>query len=417
MNAIPLTPIDYVFTGPGSQPITFAFSYPARIDSGVLQNSLVETLNHFPILRSQLKKIGDTDYVFEAGATGLISDVVESDLVFDQSRRIEEFITPVDSHEGHPLTKVVLTQTPKGSVLAVSISHALVDGFSYFHFLSSWGRISRGERIMTPHLDRELLRSGVGRVSEQITSKEFHDKCGLFYGHGQRSVPAGTLHSDRFFISDDIITSHLREIRSQHGVTLTDNDVITAILWKKYLLMWNDSPGDVNTYLTCPVDFRRILPGFPKNYFGCALCFATASLDIHRLADASIGEIAVQVKSAVSKIRGDYISTSLNTLEALRKQKGLNVIPEIHLRDPHNGMIVTNLTRLPIRDIDFGFGTPSTFLAYSEIPGSAAILPAPGGVEVIVSSPQRVVNPGGSTKEVPETVKRTARRKTDGPSS
>ena len=60
---------------------------------------------------------------------------------------------------------------------------------------------------------------------------------------------------------------------------------------------------------------------------------------------------------------------------------------KIHLRHPQHGMIVTNLSRLPVRDIDFGSGAPAHFLTYAEVPGSAAILPAATGAEVLVIPP------------------------------
>jgi len=53
-------------------------------------------------------------------------------------------------------------------------------------------------------------------------------------------------------------------------------------------------------------------------------------------------------------------------------------------------MIVTNLTRLPIRDIDFGSGTPEDFLAFAEIEQGAAILPAKNGVEALVANPYKI---------------------------
>jgi len=57
---------------------------------------------------------------------------------------------------------------------------------------------------------------------------------------------------------------------------------------------------------------------------------------------------------------------------------------EVHLRHPRHGLIVTNLTRLPLRDIDFGFAHPADFRAYAEVMGSVAILPAKEGVEVLI---------------------------------
>ncbi|MDZ7261594.1 MAG: acyltransferase [candidate division KSB1 bacterium] len=204
MTAIPLSPIDYIFTGVGSQPITFAFSYPTIIDSDILQKSLNETLDHFPILRSQLHKISETDYEFLMTEDGLTFDVIESNLTFEESRNIKQYIAPVNSIEGKPLTKITLTQTPKGSILAVSISHALVDGFSYFHFLSSWARLCRGDRIIEPYLDRKVLLSNLKPSTKTITSENIYTDCGLFYG-GKRQTGSG--NDERMFISNETLTS------------------------------------------------------------------------------------------------------------------------------------------------------------------------------------------------------------------
>jgi hypothetical protein len=102
-----------------------------------------------------------------------------------------------------------------------------------------------------------------------------------------------------------------------------------------------------------------------------------------------VGELAVRVKAAVNRVRGPYISSSMDTLDGLRRQKGLAAMEQIHLRHPCHGLIVTNLTRMPVRDIDFGSGAPLNFSAYVEVRGSAAILPAAGGVEVMVVHPVR----------------------------
>jgi len=151
-------------------------------------------------------------------------------------------------------------------------------------------------------------------------------------------------------------------------------------LWSKA----NDNPA---TYVTCPFNFRRALMGFPKTYFGCALCFATVSLDFDSFLKTSPVNLAMLIKSSVSRIKNDFILNSLATLESFRRHYGLAAMEEIHLRHPQHGMIVTNLTRLPIRDIDFVSGAPDDFIAYAEILGSAAILPATEGVEVLVVHP------------------------------
>ena len=120
---------------------------------------------------------------------------------------------------------------------------------------------------------------------------------------------------------------------------------------------------------------------------GNALCFATASIDYDSLASASLGQLALLVREAVSRVRQEYVSGSLQTLERLRRQRGLAVMEEIHVVPPQHGMLVTNISRLPMQSLDFGAGLPTAFRALSSSQRAAAILPAEDGVEIRVFHP------------------------------
>jgi NRPS condensation-like uncharacterized protein len=387
MNIFPLGPVEHIFTGVGSQPITFAFSYNRILDPGLLEKSLNETLNYFPILRSKLVKISGTDYGFHISGDGLTFETPESKVTFEEAGSIEQYIIPVSSIAGKPLTKITLTQTPGGSVLAVSISHALVDGFSYFHFFSAWARICRGEPIIKPGLQRDVLSTNFNKIEKIITANDIYTNCGLFYGGKRSKLQSGPAHEERFFISKDTIRSVLEDTKNEPGISLTENDIITALLWQKYIPIWSKENKNQETYVTCPFDIRRVLSGLPRNYFGCALSFVTAAINFNGLLEASVGDLAILVRNSVRKVKNDYILRSFGTLESLRKQKGLDAMEEVHLRHPHHGIIVTNLTRLPIRYLDFGSGAPIDFLSYVDVLGGAAILPAEKGVEIYVAYP------------------------------
>jgi len=223
--------------------------------------------------------------------------------------------------------------------------------------------------------------------AEGVSPEEVLERCGLFYGQPRRSESVAPEDAERFFLAEQELAELSRSIDRPHGARLTDNDLITAFLWKKYLPAWIDAAGDPAVFVTCPVDFRRIVPGFPRTYFGCALRFATASIRLSELALQPVGELAILVRSAVSGITAASVAASLRTLEDLRVQEGLAALERVHLRHPCRGMIVTNLTRMPIGDIDFGSGPPSDFLAYAEVRGSAAVFPAEGGVEILAVRP------------------------------
>ena len=383
-QTIPLSPVDYIFTGAGSQPITFAFYYPEKQNEGKLRDSLNEALKHFRVLKSKLKRISGTSFVFDIYSDTLDIETHQIKSDFDKNDNITRYISPVKSIDGNPLAKVSLTHLNKGSVLALSISHTLVDGFSYFHFLSSWIRICKSEKFILPHIDRNLFSDFIRTNKKEVTKDELLYNCGLFYGDKRTDIESTANY--REFIQAETIKEISERARNKN-ILLTDNDVITAMLWKKFMTSWNKKGFDTETYLTFPFDFRRALNGFPKNYFGCAITFGTTKLGLLELAEKLEEEIAAYVKNSVSKIKNDYINTALNTLENFRNQKGIDEFEKLHVRHPENGIIITNISRLPVRELDFGEGAPTQILTYNEVPGSAAILPAPGGVEILAASP------------------------------
>ncbi len=387
MHSISLGPIDYLFTGNNSQPITFAFFFNSKIDHVHLQNSLYKTLEEFPILKSRLYRVNDRELAFTIADTGLQFLVRESDGPFHNNDHIGSYIEPVKTIENQPLTRIVITHTPNGSVLAVSISHALADGFSYFHFLSSWARISRSERILSPHIPCDIFSNFIKPDTQQITGKDLYHHCGLFLHDRRTEKDTRNMSVTREHIKNDTVKRHIDEVHQKYNLVVTGNDVITAMLWKNLASVRSEAESNNKVYMTCPFDFRRVLTGFPKNYFGCAVCFATAETTHEYLHNASIGNLSVLIKKAISLVKDEYIKQSLSTLNAFRHQNTTEAFERIHLRHPQTGMIVTNITRLPIHDIDFGAGAPDDFLAYAEIEHGAAIFPAKNGVEAIIKNP------------------------------
>ena len=387
MNTLPLAPVDYIFTGKGAQPVTFAFHFSERLDPKNCLKSLEETLNYFPILKSQLVRIDEKTLEFQ-----ILSDEIDFSATFTKKdfnpdHQILDYITPVNSIPGEQLMRIRLTLVGNGSVLAVSISHALVDGFSYFHFLSSWSRANRGERFLPPSHLRDTLLNELNPDDTLVRAKEVYENCGLFYAQERQVLGNRHTKQERFYIPGDMIQPHLEEAKREYGISLTENDVIMGILWQKFLPSWNTKKGNPTTFITCPFDFRRVLIDFPKNYFGCALSFASASASLRDLQRSSVADLAILVHDAVAKIRTDAILLSQKTLEVLRLNQGLNSMEHIHLKHPDNGMIITNLSRMPIGEINFGGGSPVDYLVYADVLSSAAILPAREGVEVLVIHP------------------------------
>jgi shikimate O-hydroxycinnamoyltransferase len=387
MSTIPLSPMEYVFTGTGSHPIEFVFAYVDRIDTVRLRSSLEETLEHFPLLAGKIVRISDEAYGFRLDRCAPSFQTTHSSISFDDAENFYELLDPVASVEGEPLTRIKLTQTPKGSVLGVSISHALVDGFSYFHVLSSWSRIFKGSPIIAPIHNRELLIPEPSDHKEPVTPDDVLARSGLFWRDKRGKLERDRIHWERFFLSRRMLAELSRQSQTECNVRFSENDVIAAHLWKKYARQWSSGKGIPTAYLSCPVDIRRIPALLPKTYFGCAVCLVTTPMDYDELAASSLGKAALAIRSAVRSASSAYALGAMEVLQTLRRQEGLAILDRLHVMHPLDGLLVTNISRLPVADFDFGTGAPAGYRILTPAQRAAVILPAEDGVEIRVCHP------------------------------
>ncbi|UCH61638.1 MAG: hypothetical protein JSU77_07405, partial [Fidelibacterota bacterium] len=300
MKTIPLSPIDHVFTGKGSYPIQFAFAYPRPINTGRLQDTLAETLQHFPPLRSRLVNISDHSFGFAPADDGPSFQVADSPVAFHESQDCSLFLDPVRTVEGEPLARIRLTHTPGGSVLGVSISHAVADGFSFFHFLASWARVFHGKDFLPPDHRRELLTPELSTPVQPVSPDEVLSGSGLFRIGKRADTPRTQVEYDHINLSRETLDRLRAEAVQGRTVRLTDNDIVTAYLWKRYCPLWDRGNG--TTYTSVPFDFRRALSGFPRTYFGSAVHLAVTSTDHDTLLNATLGELALLVHKAIAGV-------------------------------------------------------------------------------------------------------------------
>lgn len=383
-TSIPLSPIDHIFTGRGAYPIEFVFAYRGEIDPERLRSSFRAVLEQFPPASSTLVRVSDHSYVFEPGDDGASFETVESRASFGDAAARVEFLDPVDSVPGEPLTRVRLTRTPRGSVLGVSMSHAVVDGFSFFHFLSSWAALFHGKRTIGPFHLREVLCPQVGSNRQPATPAGLRDESGVFWTRRRPMIDRARIEWDRRVYSAEELRDLLGQIQKDCEVRLSYNDVVTARLWRKYGAKWYAGDPDELAYINCPVDFRRSLDACPRNYFGCAVSLASGALPHGKLAEASDTELALLVHDAVGGVDEKRIGSSLRALERVRLQEGLAVLDRLHVTHPSRGLLVTNISRLPVLQIEFDAGPPVAFDILTPVHRGAVVLPADDGLDVRV---------------------------------
>lgn len=386
MPSMQLTPFDYIFTGNLSCPVTFAFSYPQRVDPSKLEHSLQSLLAYVPWLAGQLRAVSEHIFAYEVGVRpGLALQVTHSNKSFDELSDAE-LVPLVESRDGERLMHARLTQTPEGSVLGVSMSHALTDGFSFFLAMSMWAALARGEAVKAPPMQRLLQapEPQVAAAMENLDPQTLLEKCGLFWSE-PRQPSAALPNQVRIQLSADALADMVADAQRSVDQKVRENDVLTAWLWRTYgAQQLSAAEENPMMYMSCPADLRRLLGESNQSAFGLSISWATARATHRELMLSPLGQLALRVQHSVARVFTSDHASRTAPFEALRRLHGVRALQSIHLRHPQHGMLVTNMSRLPLAQLDFGCGAPTTLRLVSELDGMAAVMPARDGVTITV---------------------------------
>ncbi|MEY4547474.1 MAG: hypothetical protein RL685_3669, partial [Pseudomonadota bacterium] len=351
---IELSPIEQVFTGAGACPITFLFEFDRPLDAQALQASLAGALRGFPLLQARLIEDGPRGVALQPdaalGALHVCSEAASE-------AEVAAALAPLALQSGCETARFTLVQRATGCTLAASMSHAVVDGFAFVSFLYHWARSARG--LPGIALSRQSIAPSIR--PEPVTAERVLADCGAFWLPGQKRSVAAELRLECRRFRHDELALERAQIRATHGANVSDNDLIAAHLWREFGPRL--SSVEAEAYLTCPVDARPLCRALGRSHMGCAITFATAALPIASLQQLPLAELALTIRKAVGAVTEERVSASMSTLAALREQQGPGVLDEIHLTHPARGLLVTNLSRLPLQELDFGAGQPRSFEA------------------------------------------------------
>jgi len=381
----PLSPIDYTFIGDSAYPIEFVFRFDGRLDPEKLKTSLARVLPDFAPVGSILKKTGAMTYAFETSNDACPFTVVETEK--DPSIDLPEaydILDPVNTIPGEPLARIEVTLGRTQSVIGVSLSHSIVDGYSYFYFLAAWAAACRGESYRAPVHDRALLMPA--NLPEMDLSEEaIRAGSGWSLGEARKAPKRESLRWERIHFSKDELMEDVRASSEKTGLRISINDVLVIRLWKRFGVSW--PAEDERRFLSLPIDFRRVHPEIDLRYFGNAVRGVVLEMSVSELESISISDAAARVNKAVRGIKADQALLSLSQLEALRRTQGADALKRLHVVHPSAGLLVTNLSRVPIQRLDFGLGAPLDYRILTPAPRAAAVLPTPEGLAVDVCAP------------------------------
>lgn len=384
-----LSPIDHAFTGRDSYAVEFLMVFPYRLDAGRLRAALAKTVGHFWPIQADL--IGSDRpggaYELRRSSRALSLEVRDGGSVLPNIQNPKElagFSDPVHTVPGESLAKFCLTYVGGSSVFVANISHALVDGYSYFFFLRMLATYYR-ESMMSiaywknawikPDLDRSKLQPSEAEAPQiaktAVDPEEFFRRTGFSYG-ATRTLPA--LAHARWEFMRFPAAEVLKHLGGQPSTQerLSKHDIVTALLWKRVAQEWHES----DDLLACSsaFDYRRVHGGLSPLYWGNAVRGTTTRLSRNDIVAMSVTDLASRIRQATRAINRDAVLDALTYLNDVRRVFGAGVFASAQIAHPKVGLLVTNLSRIDAKNFDFGGGPPTQIIPLTAAPRAAILL-------------------------------------------
>lgn len=376
----PLSPVDQLFIG---HAFSAVLRYEAPLDEERLAGALTTVAEAIPPLACRLVELEDARWGLVSSTPAPrwleVREVAQLPEELSDPSALGELVPRLIAAPGQPVLSVRLTRAPSGSILGVTVSHAVADGYSLFLFLRAWSRAVLGRPIEPLPWDRRLLAVEVPASATALTPEEVWRATGFSWCQPKRVLDAPVPAS----FGGRLVPPEPKSLAE--GPPLSDNDLLCAWLIKT---QGAALAGPAGLAVTIPVDYRRSHGGLPNNYFGNAIRFAPLWLDRELLERETLPELAARVADAVRRVLdAGGARESLEGLTRLLRERGGQVLSELHTVDPRAGLLVTNVSRLPLGTLDFGGGPPTRVLLPAVEERTAAIQGTDDGYELSFNAP------------------------------
>nr|ABK24638.1 unknown [Picea sitchensis] len=243
-----------------------------------LQKGLSEALVHFYPLAGRLCM--DEDGILKVDCNGAGVDFIEAssdvglaDLTdCDSSSDVMQGLVPYADTlnlDGFflPMVGVQVTKLSDGVVIGIAINHLIVDGYSTWHFMSSWAELCRGSSVicLPPSHDRAVARNTKVKLNIDPPTRDS-------YVNGTKTEKRPPLRSKIFHFSKKMMDEiKAAANKNREGKPFSCFQALGAHLWQGVTRARKLAPEDI-TVFTLFIDCRtRIDPPLPRSYFGNAI--------------------------------------------------------------------------------------------------------------------------------------------------
>ncbi|KAK7269246.1 hypothetical protein RIF29_21966 [Crotalaria pallida] len=324
----------------------------------VIRHALAHTLVFYYPFAGRLIEVADRKLMVDCNEEGVLFIEADADVTLEQFGDalqppfpcFEELLYDVPGSEGILNTPLLLIQVTRlkcgGFIVALRINHTMSDGAGILQFMTILSEIARGshEPSISPVWNRELL---CARDPPRITCNH-HE-----YDMELPSIESITVPSED---NDELVDKSFffgpNEIAALHGLTspyigrCTTFELVTAYVWRCRTKALQLESHEV-VRMCCIVNARsKFNPPFPTGYYGNCFAYPAAVTTVGKLNENPFEYIVGLIKKTKAEVTEEYMH-SVADLMVIRKRPLFTV---------KNTCIVSDVTSLKYKDVDYGWG-------------------------------------------------------------
>uniref|UniRef100_A0ACD5UEP5 Uncharacterized protein n=1 Tax=Avena sativa TaxID=4498 RepID=A0ACD5UEP5_AVESA len=273
-----------------------------------------------------------------------------------------------------------------GAVVGCTFDHRICDAYSFNMFLVAWAAAARGAPAPpSPSFNRSLLAPSIPPPS--CTAGTLADRLFVPVSHVPPPTGPPPAAVNRIY---HVAAADVAALQASAGPGRTKLESFTAHLWRLYARAFTAHSCSMGVV----VDGRaRVSPdGAMKPYFGNVLTIPYGVIGAGELRGMALADVAEDVHRWVSEAAtGEHFGELVDWVEARR--------PEPTVARAYLGVgdgegagvvacVVSSGMRLPVGEVDFGWGVPAFASYHFPWPGGAGyVMPMPsarGGGDWVV---------------------------------
>ncbi|KAJ0967966.1 hypothetical protein J5N97_024883 [Dioscorea zingiberensis] len=265
---------------------------------------------------------------------------------------LEDLICETDVSSGVLNSPIFLIQVTRlvcgGFVLALQLNHTMCDASGLVLFMKAIAEMALGATTpsVRPVWARELLSARNNPPRLTHAHPEYEEAKTETANSEATWLTSPMVQRSLFFGSEEL--SALRNRLPPRLRRSSAFEILTACIWRSRTMALQYQ-NEEEVRVICVVNARnKFRPALPAGYYGNALAFVAAISNVRELCEKPLGYALELVKKAKDEVTDDYMR-SVADLMVMRGR------PQLMTK---GGYFVSDVTRMALGEINFGWGAP-----------------------------------------------------------